>query len=149
MLIKKIQIFISFFICAGHFFIFFYKKDFFPFSPYPMYSQLYEPEKMKLYKFHAELISGQKIELRIQKNYPGFWNALFIESIFVDKDILKIKNKMIAFGKQYSDFNKVQIKKIYLVKYEEDWNNFVDSIQNQNFDTNNLTQTIISEHTYE
>ena len=126
------QICISVILVLGTFASFLMKRDFFPFSNYPMYSDIFEPKEfleIKTVEFYNE--QSEKIEVNFRRDFKPFWRASFHEAIFRDDNDEKSLNRVKLLVKNYNikinsenilDKNKLVIKTARLVRLKLNWN---------------------------
>ncbi|CAN5425328.1 hypothetical protein BH10BDE1_BH10BDE1_04530 [soil metagenome] len=130
----RVQQFIAILIVAGSAFSIFSGSDqYFPFSPYPMYSKLFVTPAVYTYRdVQGVTESGEEARLRITRVLPPFWLASFREALLVDRSDTARTSKLRATLAWYNDRliragNTATFKGLRLYRFELPWSELTAS----------------------
>lgn len=119
------------------------KKDLFPFSNYPMYSKILEPEK-GYYRFEIIGVNqeGAEVSVAVWPHLRPFWKSSLREALLVDSNKEKVQSKLhaalIFYNQRIITTNLSPLKGLRLYRYKLDWENVVEDIKSDSSYSGNL-----------
>lgn len=104
--------------------------DYFPFSNFPMYSRVFEPDPaMTQHSVLIETQDGETKRLSAGEELRPFWGASFREALFVEDDSSRIREKFDASLKWLNAKRLANgqqpYKRMLLYRHEIPWGEFV------------------------
>jgi hypothetical protein len=117
----KVQLLITALVLVGQTTALLRKKDFFPFSPYAMYSSVYTPEVMTYYKVMAIAGTQEPFQVRISSYFPAFWQALFVESLQLTESPEMVCPKLYSIFEIHQQKYNVKVKSAQIIRYQKKW----------------------------
>jgi hypothetical protein len=144
-ILLKIQRALLIFLIVGQVCALVGQRDFFPFSPYGMYSQTYTPEFIRTHQVWLGFADGQRKALKIQNYYPALWNAAFIESLLFDNASTAICTKLAGFISIHQQKHPTQrLKAIEVWRNWLPWEDFSQNTLNQTKNYDQLQRKLLA-----
>lgn len=116
----RLQVAITLILILGHATVLIHKKDIFPFSAYPMYSEVFSSRFIRTYKVIGIDQKDNKTEINIHNYFPDFWQALFLESLLRDLNVNSVCSKLKSVIKIHEMLNDITIKSAQVIHLEYD-----------------------------
>ena len=122
----SLQRFITGIIVLGSVAAFIAKRDFFPFSDYPMYSSVFTaPKPLTFYKVIGTTPTGNERSLLFQHDLPPFWANSFREALLVEPKPEVVQRKLNATLKWYNiRHTSSPLAGFKLYRYDLPWSEF-------------------------
>ena len=102
------------------------ERDIFPFSDYPMYSNVFAaPEPLTFYKVVGTTSTGDEIPLLFQQDLPPFWANSYREALLIESAANVVQRKLNATLKWYNKRHASSpLTGLKLYRYDLPWSEF-------------------------
>lgn len=138
------QFVIASILVLGHLGVAITQRDFFPFSPYSMYSNTYTPKHLSRKQVVLVYENQQRENFKIQNYFPSLWNAAFMESLFYNSDqsnhCIRLKDIMLIHD---TKFPSLKLESVELWQYWLPWDDFTKNTINKTKNHDRLQKKLL------